>query len=188
MTMECLSLTTTSATGAGQTLLFPYNSGRTADDYLANQAVLVFNDSEIRIEDKAFSVTLLPTGAQVSYGAGPSIPAGGVILALPLSAGDDLAGVIFPITASRTLAPKDNGKVFRSDASSGIALTVPATLPKGFNIAVSQWGAGAVTITAGSGATNRSSTTATSAQYKTVSLLVVKNTGGSAAEFIAAES
>ncbi len=51
----------------------------------------------------------------------------------------------------------------------------------GFNVAIAQWGAGTITIAAGSGATNRSAVTASSAQYKTLSILVLKNANGGAA-------
>lgn len=95
--------------------------------------------------------------------------------------------IIEVLTANKTLASTDQGKIFRVDANTAYTITVPNDLPEGFNVAVAQWGTSAITITAGSGATNRSSTTATSAQYKMASILVLKNTSGTAAEYIVGE-
>jgi hypothetical protein len=85
---------------------------------------------------------------------------------------------------ARTLSTDDESKVLVATSDSAVTITVPATLPLGFNCAVAQWGEGAVTFEAGSGATNRSLTTATNAQYGMASLFVGKNTGSVAAEYI----
>lgn len=93
-------------------------------------------------------------------------------------------GNVEGFTGARTLRAEDNGKILRSDDGSAVAVTVPNDLPQGFNVAVSQWGAGAVTFTAGSGATKRSSTSGVTAQYGTVSVLVMKNADAASAEFV----
>lgn len=88
------------------------------------------------------------------------------------------------VDASFTLREMDNGKIFRCENSSGITITVPSTLPEGFNVAASQWGTGSVTFAAGTGATARSSALEVADQYETASLLVMKNNAGeTAAEF-----
>jgi hypothetical protein len=83
-------------------------------------------------------------------------------------------GNIEPFTGNRTLTEDDNGKVLRCDDASAVVITVPPELPVGFNVCVSQWGAGSVTYTAASGMTSRSSATMVSAQYKLSSLVVMK--------------
>jgi hypothetical protein len=97
-----------------------------------------------------------------------------------------MAAAVLPVSASRDLAIEDLGVLLRSDGAA-ITLTVPKNLPEGFNCAIADWATGRVTIAAGTGATNRSGTTASSEQYKTLSLIVVKNTGGNAAEFVVGE-
>ena len=84
-----------------------------------------------------------------------------------------------PFTGNRTLRTDDNGKLLRCDDNSNVTVTVPAGLPVGFNVAFVMWGAGTVTIAAGSGATNRSNKTSLSTQYQAGSLVVLK-----AAEFV----
>ena len=91
---------------------------------------------------------------------------------------------VVPFTGNFTLSADDDGKVFRCDDSSNVTVTVPATLPECFSAAFSMWGAGTVTISAGSGATKRSSTAALSSQYQWGSVLVVKNADDASAEFV----
>lgn len=93
-------------------------------------------------------------------------------------------GNVETFTGARTLRSDDNGKLLRCDDGSAVAITVPNDLPEGFNVAVAQWGAGAVTFTAASGATKRSSTSGITAQYGIVSVIVLKNSSGAAAEFV----
>ena len=96
--------------------------------------------------------------------------------------------VVEVLAANKTLTLADQGKIFRVDANTAYAVTVPSSLPVGFNVAIAQWGTQAATITAGSGATNRSAVTATTGQYKMVSIIVLKNNVGlTAAEYIAGE-
>lgn len=87
-------------------------------------------------------------------------------------------------TGNRTLVPDDNGKVLRCDDPSNVTITVPGTLPSGFNVGFAMWGAGTVTVAAGSGATKRSSTSALSTQYSLGSVLVGKNNDLASAEFV----
>jgi hypothetical protein len=92
-------------------------------------------------------------------------------------------GKVEGFTGNRTLTADDNGRLLRSDDASGVTITVPNNLAEGFNLSFAQWGAGTVTIAAASGATNRSSVSATTAQYKVGCVLVMKNTGSASAEF-----
>jgi len=139
--------------------------------------------------------------ASVKYGVGlPNLPAKTLVGNLldtsapgtPLDAADLLSitsgGVIEILAANKTLTVADAGKIFRVDANTAYTVTVAANLPEGFNVGLAQWGTQAITLAAGAGATNRSSTTATSAQYKMLSVLVLKNNVGlTAAEFTVGE-
>ncbi|WP_448043773.1 hypothetical protein [Bradyrhizobium liaoningense] len=91
---------------------------------------------------------------------------------------------VIPFTGNRTLTADDNGKVLRCDDASNVTITVPATLPECFTCGFLMWGAGTVTVAAGSGATKRSSTAALSTQYSSGAMLVAKNTNDAAAEFV----
>lgn len=94
-----------------------------------------------------------------------------------------LLGNVEGFTGARTLIDQDNGKILRCDDASAVVVTVPNSLAEGFNVGFAMWGAGTVTVSAGSGATNRSSTSALSTQYGVGSLLVVKNASGTSSEF-----
>ena len=99
----------------------------------------------------------------------------------------DLPGVIsdhFQLTpegvntqsgTSYTLTATDNGGVIAFTSGSAIALTVPSGLGAGFSCSVVQYGAGQITVAAGSGATLRvrSSANKTAGQYAIASLLSV---------------
>jgi len=87
-----------------------------------------------------------------------------------------------------TLASTDNGTILRSTSGSATTITLPNSLSVGFNVLIVQDGAGQITFSAGSGATlqNRVSQYKTAAIYAVVSLIVVENSGGSAARYILA--
>lgn len=82
-----------------------------------------------------------------------------------------------------TLAAGQSGTTLRMTAAATVTVTLPATLPVGFNVTFMQAGAGQIQFVAGSGATlvNRSGHTRTAGQHATVSVLVGANAGGSAA-------
>jgi len=74
-----------------------------------------------------------------------------------------------------TLTVNDNGLVIVSTSSSSVALTVPSGLGAGFSCSIVQYGAGQVTISAGSGVTLRlrGGANKTGGQYAVASLLSV---------------
>jgi hypothetical protein len=76
---------------------------------------------------------------------------------------------------SYTLIANDNGRVIVFTNGSAVTLTVPSGLGAGFSCSVVQYGAGQVTVAAGSGATLRlrGSTNKTGGQYAIASLLSV---------------
>lgn len=65
----------------------------------------------------------------------------------------NVSDTIISVTTSRALAATDNGAVLEVNSASAVTLTVPSTLPAGFNCIVSQIGAGQVTVAAGTSAT-----------------------------------
>ena len=79
------------------------------------------------------------------------------------------------VTTSRALTAADNGLVLKVNSASTVTLTVPSTLPENFSCAVVQYGAGKVTMAAGSGVTLRGSGgfLSTSAQYASIGLIPV---------------
>lgn len=86
---------------------------------------------------------------------------------------------------THTLDPADNGKVHRFTSSSAVVVTLPNSLPAGFNLVWRQVGAGQLTFTAASGATrrNRNGHTKSSGQYAEGALAVDSNSGGTSAVF-----
>lgn len=87
---------------------------------------------------------------------------------------------------SYTLSTGDDGKVVELSNAASIALQIPNNLPVGFSCLIVQAAAGQVTISAASGATQRSfgSYNKTAGQWAMVSLYVRANSGGSAAEYV----
>jgi hypothetical protein len=75
-------------------------------------------------------------------------------------------------TTNYTLVASDSGTIISFTSASAITLTIPASLPDGFNCMVVQYGTGQITFT-GSGATlyNRNSYTKSAGLYAAVSLL-----------------
>lgn len=110
------------------------------------------------------------------------------VLAYTVSAKDltysTFKGNVEGFTGNRTLTADDNGKILRCDDASAVVITVPNDLEDGFNVGVAMWGAGTVTVAAGSGATKRSSTSALSTQYSLGSIIVMKNANAASAEFV----
>ena len=81
-------------------------------------------------------------------------------------------------TASFTLAPADNNKIFLITSASAITVTVPSTLPIGFSCQIIQGAAGAITI-AGSGVTlNSSNGFVTRATNSVIGLVMNSTTTG----------
>lgn len=194
MAYDVLTATPPNGVSNRDRIVFPYPSGRSADSYETTGAYLSINNGELAYQqsDEVFSLAYRVDGAHIYWNAGPVVAPGKAwALRVPLtrqaevSAGSPATPIVV-VASSRALTMDDNGTILRADA--GVTLTVPATLPTGFSCSAAQWGAGTVTIAAGSGAANRSSTTASSAQYSLLSVLVVKNSDGNSAEYIVGES
>ena len=85
-----------------------------------------------------------------------------------------------------TLAATDCGKTLLFTSASAVTLTTLNSLPAGCYLNIEQGGAGAVTVSSGSGATLHSahSYTKTFAQYSLIGLFVDTNSGGTSADYI----
>jgi hypothetical protein len=83
-------------------------------------------------------------------------------------------GTIKTISAAYTLLPEDNGRVLDVTSATALTITVPNTLPVGFQVSITQAGAGQVTIKGGGGMTvnNRYLATRTSGQWAKAGLEV----------------
>jgi hypothetical protein len=92
-------------------------------------------------------------------------------------------GNIEGFTGSFALKNEDNGKIFRCDDSANVTITVPNTLMEGFNVGFAQWSTGTITLASDTGATKRAGGAATSSQYQSGSLVVLKNADGASAEY-----
>ena len=76
---------------------------------------------------------------------------------------------ITSVAANYSLTAADNGKVIQSTSASAITITIPSSLPAGFNCTVVQMGAGQITL-AGT-YFNRGNFNKTASQYAIVSIL-----------------
>ena len=76
---------------------------------------------------------------------------------------------ITSVAANYPLTAADNGKVIQSTSASAITITIPSSLPAGFNCTIVQMGAGQITL-AGT-YFNRGNFTKTASQYAIVSIL-----------------
>jgi hypothetical protein len=94
-------------------------------------------------------------------------------------------GVVSTQTADYTLQAADNGTIVFVNKATAVTVTLPNSLPAGFNCVLVQEGAGQVTFATASGATKQSpgGASKTAAQYGSVALLVKANAGGSAADW-----
>lgn len=92
-------------------------------------------------------------------------------------------GKITATPVAPVLTPDSNGIVYRYEGSSNITIAVPNNLPEGFNVGFLMYGTGTITISGGT-ATNRGGKSALNNQYSAGSLLVTKNVGGAAAEYM----
>ena len=81
-------------------------------------------------------------------------------------------------TASYTAAAADDLAKIEFDSASAVTLTIPNTIPAGWECVVIQKGAGAVTISvAGSSPLSRASHTKTAGQYAIAYVIVTANPG-----------
>ncbi len=87
---------------------------------------------------------------------------------------------IIPITSNTTLTENHRDRVLQVNSGSGVTLTLARDLPVGFHCKIEQYGAGAVTLSAASGATlvGGGGATGPSGQYAIVDLAVSANVGG----------
>lgn len=85
----------------------------------------------------------------------------------------DPSNVAITVAASRDLAASDLNANLVCNSGGAVALNLTTALPAGFACAVTQYGVGKVTITAGAGVTIRSAggLVSTSGQYATIGIM-----------------
>jgi hypothetical protein len=72
---------------------------------------------------------------------------------------------------TKTLAAADNGTIIVCSSSSAVTITVPASLPSGFNCMIIQSGSGQVSLSASSTTLNNRNGSATAGQYAIMTLV-----------------
>jgi hypothetical protein len=99
------------------------------------------------------------------------------------TAANYLVSISESAATAMTPAAGQSGTTMRLTAATAVTVTLPATLPVGFNVTFMQAGNGQVQFSAGAGATlvNRSGHNRTAGQHAMVSVVVGANAGGSAA-------
>jgi hypothetical protein len=95
---------------------------------------------------------------------------------------DRTTQTVLPKTASYTATSADNRCMITFNAASGVTLTLPNSLPVGWECGVVQLGAGAVTFSVASGGALlcRGGHTRTAGQYAQAYVVVVANAGTAA--------
>jgi hypothetical protein len=95
------------------------------------------------------------------------------------------SAVISEQTDNYTLAAADNGTVVYVNKATAVTVTLPNSLPAGFNCSVVQEGAGQITFAVAGGATKQSpnGNSKTAVRYGTVALLVKSNATQQAADW-----
>src|SRR4029077_4001421 len=98
--------------------------------------------------------------------------AGGIVFGIGQKAAAPIAGAYVYTGTAYVLEASDNGNILGFNNAAAITVTIPATLPRGFNCLIAQIGAGQVTFAAGAGATirQRQSFSKTAGQYALASI------------------
>ena len=110
-------------------------------------------DTKLTVNGKVLSNTALELKGTLIDGASSPGTSGQVLS----SKGTTTAWIdpklvdVLPLTASYTLTLADSGKVITMNNDGPTVITVPSTLPVGYNVSIYQLGAGTVTITGASG-------------------------------------
>ncbi len=95
---------------------------------------------------------------------------------------NEIYAPVSTVTASTyTAASADVNTLVLVNNSGGCTVTLPRNLPEGAAIQFVQYGAGAVSFVAGTGATLPQTTPASPSQYAFVGAVVVSNPGGASA-------
>jgi hypothetical protein len=115
------------------------------------------------------------TGNDISYTAG-NISTTGALTGGNSSTSNisGFAANITSISANYSITSADNGKVIQSTGSSAITITIPNSLPTGFNCTVVQMGTGQITFSRSTltpAIINRAGFNKTASQYSVVSIL-----------------
>lgn len=144
-----------------------------------NRKMVLYGTAPPTVRPWYFGQTYIDTSSQRSYlSAGISSSGDWKIFTTPKTVNTQTG-------TSFTLGVNDNYTTLILTNSSPITLTLPNSLPVGFNVRIIQGGTGQVTLAAGTGASyvNRSGYTKLAGQNAVGYLLVTANSGGSAAAY-----
>ena len=85
-----------------------------------------------------------------------------------------------------TVVTSDLGKIIECNNTAGVTVTLPNSLPSGFNFTITQTGTGLATLSPASGATlqNKDGFYRTAGQYAMLSLYITTNSSGTNAVYI----
>ncbi|MGY3358814.1 hypothetical protein ACVWZK_005477 [Bradyrhizobium sp. GM0.4] len=83
-------------------------------------------------------------------------------------------GFVVPFTGNLAITRDDEGKIFRSDDTANVTVTIANDLPIGFNVGFVMYSTGTITLAASPHVVNRSGKTVLSTQYQTGSLMVMQ--------------
>jgi hypothetical protein len=137
MSYDTLSTTLAFPVGAGGSISFAYPSGRNADSYRSNGAVLTDSAGTVtRQEQEVFSVIYGASSITVAYGAGPMVAAGSASLKVPLSVeAEVLSGASSSSGVFRNFKQTNTRRLRRvlSNVRSGVANDVIAVLGDSLN-------------------------------------------------------
>ncbi len=108
------------------------------------------------------------------------------IAAAAINSNQITAGFNDQVGTSYTMLASDYGKALTLTNAGAITVTLPNSLPKGWNVIVYQGGAGQVTFNPASGASmaQRLAKNKTAGQYALVTLMVMANTSGTNALYV----
>ncbi|MCK1601060.1 hypothetical protein IVB02_06395 [Bradyrhizobium sp. 166] len=87
-------------------------------------------------------------------------------------------GFVVPFTGNLTVTRDDEGKIFRSDDTANVTVTIANDLHIGFNVGFVMYSTGTITLAASPHVVNRSGKAVLSTRYQTGSLMVMQRTGG----------
>lgn len=112
------------------------------------------------------------SGNDISFTTG-NISTTGTLTGGSVSTLSGFAANITSISANYPITSADNGKVIQSNSDAVITITIPASLPTGFNCMVLQYGAGQITFSGASGVNiiNRNGYNKSIGQYALVTIL-----------------
>jgi len=132
------------------------------------------------------AIAAAPLNATQTTAVNAAIAAATALPAAVINSNQITAGFNDQVGTSYTMLASDYGKALTFTNAGAITVTLPNSLPKGWNVIVYQGGAGQVTFNPASGASmaQRLAKNRTAGQYALVTLMVMANTSGTNALYV----